>query len=482
MKNTKADSVDMLHGPLTLKIIVFALPVALSSMLQQLFNAADTSVVGHFADSDALAAVGTNGEIVALLVTLSAGLSVGANVLLARYIGEKKSGQISSAVHTALVLAGLTGCLGALLGPFISRPLLTCIQTPEEILDSAVLYLRIYFCGFPFLMLYDFGSAILRAKGNSRFPFIVLILSGILNVLLNLFFVIVCHAEVAGVAAATGISTAVAAFLVLRRLHLETDEFRLRMRALCLHKDDLTEILMIGIPAAVQGSVFCLANIFVQASVNSFGAIATAGSTIAMNFEYFGYFIITAFGQAATTFTSQNAAAGNGDRCRRILRICLLSSFFFSALITVPLTLFRSAASGLFSTDPAVIEAAGLRIGIILLFEPICGFYETPAGVLRGIGHSTLPALVTIIGTCLLRIVWIFTGFRSIHTPESLFVIFPVSWAVTICLMLFLLHRSLRKCCFHPQGGPKSPLYPHPPASAPHSVQGMLHRSDIPLH
>lgn len=445
--NKKKDSVDMLHGPLTLKIIVFALPIALSSMLQQLFNAADTSVMGHFADSNALAAVGTNGEIVALLVTLSAGLSVGANVLLARCIGEKKSEQISPVLHTALVLALLTGFLGAVLGQGISRPLLTLIRTPEEILDNAVLYLRIYFCGFPFLMLYDFGSAILRAKGNSRFPFIALILSGVLNVLLNLLFVIGCHAGVAGVAAATGISTAVSAFLVLWKLHLETDEFQFRIRALCLHRDYLAEILIIGIPSAVQGAVFCFANIFVQASVNSFGAIATAGSTIAMNFECFGYFIITAFGQAATTFTSQNYAAGEHNRCRHILGICLAGSFLFSALITVPLTVFRPAASGLFSSDPAVIEAACVRIGIILLFEPICGFYETPAGVLRGTGHSTLPAIVTVVGTCLVRIVWIFTGFRSIHTPESLFVIFPVSWVITICLMAgsFLICRPFHR-------------------------------------
>lgn len=437
----------MLHGPLTLKIIVFALPIALSSMLQQLFNAADTSVVGHFADSNALAAVGTNGEIVALLITLSAGLSVGANVLLARCIGEKKSEQISNILHTALVLALLTGFLGAVLGQGISRPLLTLIRTPEEILGNAVLYLRIYFCGFPFLMLYDFGSAILRAKGNSRFPFIALILSGILNVLLNLLFVIGCHAGVAGVAAATGLSTAVSAFLVLWKLHLETDEFQFRIRALCLHGDYLAEILIIGIPSAVQGAVFCFANIFVQASVNSFGAIATAGSTIAMNFEYFGYFIITAFGQAATTFTSQNYAAGENNRCRHILGICLAGSFLFSALITVPLTVFRPIASGLFSSEPAVIEAACIRIGIILLFEPICGFYETPAGVLRGTGHSTLPAIVTVVGTCLVRIVWIFTGFRSIHTPESLFVIFPVSWVITICLMAgsFLICRPFHR-------------------------------------
>jgi len=433
--NKKHDSVDMLHGPLTLKIIWFALPIALSSMLQQLFNAADTSVVGRFADSNALAAVGTNGEIVALLVTLSAGLSVGANVLLARCIGKQKTEQISEILHTALVLAFLLGAGGLLLGQVISHPVLVLIQTPSEILTEAVLYLRIYFLGFPFLMLYDFGSAILRAKGNSRLPFLILILSGVANVLLNLIFVIVCKAGVAGVAAATAISTALSAMLVLLALHRETDAFHLSLGKLCLRPQYLAEILIIGVPSAVQGAVFCFANIFVQASVNSFGAIATAGSTIAMNFEYFGYFMITAFGQATTTFTSQNYAAREISRCKKILAICLAGSFVCSAVITVPLTVFRVQASGLFTADPAVVEAACVRILCILLYEPICGCYETPAGVLRGTGHSSLPAVVTIVGTCFLRIVWIFSVFAKVNTLESLFIVFPVSWVVTILLM-----------------------------------------------
>ena len=433
--NKKHDSVDMLHGPLTLKIIWFALPIALSSMLQQLFNAADTSVVGRFADSNALAAVGTNGEIVALLVTLSAGLSVGANVLLARCIGEQKTEQISEILHTALVLALLLGVGGLLLGQMISHPVLVLIQTPSEILTEAVLYLRIYFLGFPFLMLYDFGSAILRAKGNSRLPFLILILSGIANVLLNLIFVIVCKAGVAGVAAATAISTALSAMLVLLALHRETDAFHLSLVKLCLRPQYLAEILIIGVPSAVQGAVFCFANIFVQASVNSFGAITTAGSTIAMNFEYFGYFMITAFGQAATTFTSQNYAAREISRCKKILAICLAGSFVCSAVITVPLTVFRVQASGLFTADPAVVEAACVRILCILLYEPICGCYEIPAGVLRGTGHSSLPAVITIVGTCFLRIVWIFTVFAKTNTLESLFIVFPISWVITITLM-----------------------------------------------
>ena len=403
----KKRSIDMLHGPLTGKIIFFALPVALSSMLQQLFNAADTSVVGHFGNANALAAVGTNGEIVALLVTLSAGLAVGANVLIARYIGEGKLSAVSEALHTAVMLAVVCGILGAVLGQFLSGPLLRAIHTPGNVLDSAVLYLRIYFLGYPFLMLYDFGSAILRSKGDSRRPFLALTVSGVINVLLNLFLVVVCRLGVAGVAIATDLAT--------------------------------------GIPAAIQGAVFCFANIFVQASVNSFGAVATAGSTIAMNFEYFGYYMITAFGQAATTFTSQNFAAGQKKRCRQILGICILFSVLFCSVITVPLTVWCHAASRIFSSEQAVIDAACVRILLILIWEPICCFYEIPAGFLRGMGHSTLPAVLTVLGTCVLRIVWIFTVFRHYHTLESLFVVFPVSWVVTILLtMCGVVYVSVR--------------------------------------
>ena len=444
MTKTKK-SVDMLHGPLVKKIIAFALPIALSGMLQQLFNAADTSVVGHFADANALAAVGTNGEIVALLVALSSGLSVGANVKIAQCIGEQKDDEIPAVLHTALLFSFLFGIAGTLLGQFLARPLLTIINTPKSVLTPAVTYLRIYFLGYPFLMLYDFGSAILRAKGDSRRPFAALTFSGVINVLLNLFFVIGLRLNVAGVAIATALSTAVSALLVLWWLFKEQDVFRFTLRSLCLHPEHVRSILIIGIPSAIQGAVFCFANIFVQASVNSFGAIATAGSTIAMNFEYFGYYMITAFGQAATTFTSQNFAARQTDRCKKVLKISLGSAVIFSALITVPLTVFRAESSSIFSSDPAVIQAACTRILLILSFEPICCLYEIPSGVLRGTGHSTLPAVLTVIGTCCLRIVWIFTVFRIHHTPEVLFIVFPISWVVTILLVFigFLIIRPL---------------------------------------
>ncbi len=428
-------TIDMLHGPLTFKIIMFALPIALSNMLQQLFHAADTSVVGHFADANALAAVGTNGEIVALLVAMSSGLSVGINVLLAKYIGEKNSQSISDALHTSILLALILGLFGGLSGQVISAPLLNAIHTPDTVLPLAITYLRLYFLGYPFLMLFDFSAAILRAKGDSRRPFIALTISGCVNVVLNLFFVIVCNLGVVGVAIATDISTAVSALLVLIWLHKEASFFHFSFKKLCFRKAYISPILTIGIPSAIQGAVFCFANIFVQATVNSFGAIATAGSTIAMNFEYFGYYMITAYGQTATTFSSQNFAAGKMKRCKQTLLISLALSVLFSAAITIPLTIWRFPASMLFSSEKAVIESACLRIMLILIVEPICSFYEIPAGVLRGSGHSAFPAIVTIIGTCLLRIIWIFTVFHYYHTQESLFIIFPISWVITIIFM-----------------------------------------------
>lgn len=432
---SKVREMDLLHGPLLGKLVRFALPIALSSMLQQLFNAVDTSVVGRFADANALAAVGTNGEIVALLVTVSSGLAVGANVWAAHCIGEERPENIPPILHTALLLAGVLGFGGALAGQWAAAPLLRLLNTPDEILPLAVLYLRIYFAGYPFLLVYDFGSALLRAKGDSRRPFAALAASGALNVALNLFFVLMCGLGVAGVAIATGLSTAFSAGLVLFWLAREPGAFRFCIRALRLDGAALRRILRVGVPSAVQGAVFCFANLFVQADVNRFGAAAIAGSTIAMNFEYFGYFFITAFGQAATTFTSQNFAAGRLDRCRKVLWLGMGCAAGFCALLTVLLTAGRSTACAAFSAEPAVVAAAGVRILHILAFEPICACYEVPSGVLRGAGHSALPAALTILGTCLLRIVWSFTVFEHFGTLESLYIVFPVSWCVTIALI-----------------------------------------------
>lgn len=432
--NLKNTDTDMLHGPLVKKLLLFTLPIALSSVIQQLFNAADTAVVGLLGNKDALAAVGTDAEIVALVVTVSTGLAVGANILVADLIGRDCKDEIPSAVKTAVILSLCIGSAGMVLGQLAAEPLLRLIRAPESILRDAVLYLRIYMLGYPFLLLYDFGSAVLRARGNSRYPFFVLAFSGVANVGLNLFFVVVLRMGVAGVAAATDISNMLAAVIVLRRAVEENRAYQSKDKVLFSPKK-AGIILKIGIPSAVQGAVFCFANIFVQASVNSFGETAIAGSTVAMNFEYLTYYIITAFGQTATTFVGQNHAAGNAMRCKKIFRLCLLLSTVCSSVPIFAVVLFRDFFSGLFTTEQAVIESAAVRIMCILLYEPVCNLYEIPSGVLRGSGHALYPAVGTVLGTCVFRIVWICTVFRAAPSLPMLYRAFPLSWAVTILLV-----------------------------------------------
>lgn len=444
--NGKTSEMDMLHGPLSGKLLLFTLPIALSSMVQQLFNAADTAVVGYFSSEGALAAVGTNTEIIALIITLSSGLSIGANILIANRIGQNEIDELPAAVQTAMLLAALIGMAGLLLGQAAAAPLLELIQTPNSIFEEAALYLRFYMLGYLFLLLYDFGAAVLRARGDSRAPFLALMLSGAANVGLNLFFVVALHMGVAGVAIATDISTALSALLVLRRF--KKDElFRLTFRKPQFSTKIAGNILKTGVPSAVQGAVFCFANIFVQASVNRFGETAIAGSTIAMNFEYFTYYIITAFSQTATTFTSQNYAVGQRDRCRRILWLCLGLSTVCSTIPIVTIVLFRDFFSSLFTQEAAVIESAAVRILCILLFEPLCNLYEIPAGVLRSSGHVLYPAVSTMLGTCAFRIIWICMLFRAHPTLPMLYHAFPLSWAATILLvnlgsLLILRFRS----------------------------------------
>lgn len=434
--NCYTKNTDMLNGSLCKSILFFTVPIALSSILQQLFNAADTAIVGLFDTSASIAAVGTNGETIALIVSLSSGLSAGVNVLVAQRLGRNKREDITSIIKTAMSVAAIIGIIGLLIGQCISAPLLSLIRTPADILKASTLYLRIYFCSYPFLLLYDFGSAILRAYGNSRSPFIALTISGIANVFLNIIFVVMFRLGVCGVAIATVLSTMLSAFFIIRHIKKETN---VSFASLYKHKISsgvIMPILNIGVPSAVQGAVFCFANIFVQASVNSFGSNAIAGSTIAMNFEYFAYYVITAFGQAATTFTGQNYAAGQNKRCRKILWICMAFSVLSSLIIIEPLVIFREFFAGIFSAEYTVIQHACIRIMCILFFEPLCSLYEIPAGVLRGTGHSLYPAAATIAGTCCFRIIWIYTVFLKYHELKILYLAFPISWVLTILLML----------------------------------------------
>ncbi len=461
---------DLLHGKLTSKLILFALPIALSSMLQQLFNFADTAVVGRFADATALAAVGTNTEIIALIVSIFTGLTVGTNVRIASMIGRGKTEHVPTTVKASLELGLVLGLLLAVLGQPLAAPILRSIHTPESILPSATLYLQIYLLGAPFLLLYNFGAAVLRSFGDSKRPLQMMTIAGIINVLLNLVLVIVFHLGVSGVAIATDVSTAFSAVFVLYLLKKEnllqihgrsTGEGVLLQDKnsninLSLHTQttpkstaniasssnvlypitkadilrELSAILQIGIPAALQGSVFCFANIFMQSAVNSFGEVEIAGAAIAMNFEYFTYYVVGAFGQAVTTFVGQNYAAGYYDRCRKIVRSSILFGFMFCGMLTTPVVLLRTPLSALFSSDSAVIAASAFRL-LFLFSEPICAVYETISGAFRGMERPILPTIEMILGICVLRIAWIELVTPRFGTQACLYFSFPLTWFVT---------------------------------------------------
>lgn len=441
-KSKRIKKIDMLHGSVLPATLAFALPIAATNILQQLFNSADTAVVGQFADTGSLAAVGTNGEVVGLFVSIAAGLATGVNVVLSWQIGTGDKKSQETTIRSSLRFSLIAGLLMLLAGELLAAPILDLINVPDDVMSKAVLYLRLYLLGMPFLTLYDFCSAIMRARGDSRRPLYALVVSGILNVLLNLFFVIVLHMDVAGVSIATDISTAVSAFLLLGWLKKDSDESADNSTGIS-SKKIIRKILQIGAPAAVQSAVFCLANVVIQAAINSFGTDVVAGSAASLNFEYFSYYMVAAYAQTVTTFESQNYAAGQMDRCRKILWICLLSSIALSSAISIPCTIWRSTMARIYSSSPDVIREASYRMLLILSITPFESFFETPAGVMRGFGISVLPAIETTICSCGFRILWIFTVFQHFHTLEVLYLVYPFSWALTS----IALWISLRIVC-----------------------------------
>lgn len=436
----------MTHGALWSKILIFALPLAASSILQQLFNSVDTAVVGRFASSQALAAVGSNGSLISLMINLFIGISLGSNVVIAHYIGERSEQNIQSAIHTAIVVALLSGFFVMILGQFIARPVLLLMGTPEDVIELAVLYLRIYLIGMPFIMLYDFGSSILRSTGDSRRPLYSLIVAGVVNTLLNLVLVIVFHMGVAGVAIATVISNVVSSEIVMYILLHEAEPIRLNVHKLKIEPKELKKILAIGIPAGLQGMMFSIANVCIQSTINSFGSAAIAGSAAALNYEFFSYFMVNAFAQAAVTFTSQNYGAGEYDRCKRIFRISMLFSLVSCGLLSGVFVIGRDFFLRLYTTDEAVLVFANQRILIATTLELLTSIYEISAGAMRGLGHSLLPAIITFLGSCVLRLIWIATACRMVHEFWMLMIIYPISWVVTGIAMRIAYYCIRRKC------------------------------------
>lgn len=439
---------DLTEGSLWDKVLLLALPIALMNVLQQLFNTADIAVVGRLVGNDALAAVGCAGPVVTLFITIFSGLSVGANAVIARRIGEGDETRIRESVNGAIVIALLAGVLIMIIGELITRPLLELVSTPEHVMGMAVLYLRIYFAGSIFIMLYNFESAILRAAGDTRRPLYVLLVSGIVNIALNLCFVLVCGMSVEGVALATLISNVLSAGLLFGILVREKGVLRIMPSALCLPKKTAGAILGIGIPSAVQGMLFNIANIVIQSGINSLGATVVAGSTVGLNVEIFLYYVVTGFGQACVTLNGQNLGAGKVRRCAGGTGWCLGLGFVFTALSAGFAIGCREILAGLFTTDPAVIEIAAFRIFLIAAFEELNMVIEVLSGALRGQGHSMTPASLCIFLVCGVRIVWLFFVFPLNRTFEGLLIVYPISWglaALGIAAAYFYYQKRLER-------------------------------------
>ena len=422
---------DMLHGSLWDKIIMFAIPLAIGSILQQMFNAVDVAVVGRFASSEALAAVGANTSVVTLVLGLFIGISVGSNVVIASYLGQGREEKISDAVHTSMMTAFLSGLMLLAVSLLIARPILTLMATPPEVLDLAVLYLRIYAVGMPFIMIYNFGAAVLRSVGDTRRPLYCLILTGGLNAGLNMFFVIICHMSVDGVALATVISNVAAAGMIIYFLLHEEEPIRLHPDRMRIQRDEFLRIIKIGLPAGLQSVVFSLSNVFIQAGVNSFGYEAVAGASIGQNFEFITYFMINGFNQAAVTFTSQNYGARNAKRCLRTLLLCLAFAAVSNAALVGVIYLNKDFMISLFTKDASVAAYAATRLSCVLILQWIASSYEVCGAALRGLGHSMTPALLTVLGTCVIRIIWVNTISARYHDFRVLMACYPVTWVIT---------------------------------------------------
>lgn len=441
-------TMDMTEGPLFTKVLFFALPIMLSGILQLIFNAADTIVVGRFAGNEALAAVGSVGSLNNMIISLFIGLSVGVNVLVARFTGSRDGESVSETVHTAVLLSLIGGVVLAVIGFVLAHPLLTLMGSPEDVIDLAVLYVRIIFLGMPVQMLYNFCAAVLRAVGDTKRPLYFLTIAGVINAVLNLIFVIAFHMSVAGVALATIISQAVSAVLVVHSLMLMDGPTHLNLRRLHINGKMLAQIIRIGLPAGIQSSVFSLSNVVIQSSVNSFGSIVIAGNAAAMNVGNFVYQAMNTFQQAITCFAGQNIGARKPARIIRSMVVCLFWAFSFGVVLGLLSCVFGRPLLSLYTGDPAVISAGLERLYIVCGPYFLCGIMDVMTGVLRGVGYSLLPMVVSLLGACAFRILWVMTVFAAAPTMTCLMISYPVSWALTfavLALIFALLWKKIKR-------------------------------------
>ena len=427
----KSYEIDMLNGPVMPRLLSFALPLMLSGVLQLTFNAADVIVVGRFEGDAALAAVGAPGSLINLLVNLFIGLSVGTNVVVAQYRGAGDFRQTSEAVHTSIALSVLGGLLVGVVGFVFAGTFLGMMNTPGEVLPLATSYMKIYFLGMPANMLYNFGSAILRAIGDTRRPLAYLTVAGVVNVVLNLIFVIALHMGVSGVALATIISQCVSAALVILCLIRTEGDIHLDPRRIRLNLEKVLQIAKVGLPAGLQGIVFSISNVLIQSTVNSFGKSAVAGNTTASNLEGYIYVAMNSIYQAAITFTGQNVGARRYERIPHVARDSLIAVFAIGLGLGGLLMTFKQTLFHIYTSDDAVIAAATLRSTVIAPTYFLCGMMDTTVGLLRGMGSSVTPMVVSILGACVLRVVWILTIFPLDPTLTMLYISYPVSWFIT---------------------------------------------------
>ena len=439
--------IDMLHGSIWDKLLLFALPLAATGMLQQLFNAADVAVIGQFVGKTAMAAVGSNSPVTGLLVNGFVGISLGANVIIARLTGQEEFGEVSRAVHTALLFPVLCGFLLMGLGQAIAPWLLGLLSVPENVFPMALLYLRIYLLGLPVNFLYNFAAAIFRSQGDTRTPLLCLTISGVANVLMNLFFVCVIGMTVDGVAAATALSQLLSAGMLVTALYRRRDAIRLEPKKLRIHRRLLAPIIRIGLPAGIQSMVFSLSNLCIQSAINQLGSDVMAASAAAFNIEILAYFLINSFGQACTTFVGQNCGAQDLARCRRVTRISLLLDVVITVAFSLGVLACGPMLLSLFGSDPAILSFGMTRLRVILYSEALNVVMEILSGSMRGYGRSMIPAMITLVGVCGLRVTWVYTVFAAKPTLLVLMAAYPVSWAVTAAALTgvyFVLRQTNR--------------------------------------
>ena len=441
-KRKRSLAIDILNGPMWDKILRYALPVAATGILGQLFNASDIAIVGNFAEGDtvaAVAAVGANGPVIGLLLNIFIGIALGANVVIANAIGRGDSNTVSRAVHTSIVAAVIGGIIVGALGQLVAEPVLSMLQVPEDVFPLALKYMRIYLLGLPVIFLYNFEAAIFRSAGDTKTPLIALALSGVLNVILNLFFVIVLNKTVDGVAIATVLANVVSSVVLLRRLLRSELFIHVEFKNLRIDWKILWRILKIGVPAGIQGAVFSLSNIVVQSAINSLGKVTMAASSAAFNVEVMAYYILNSFGQACTTFVGQNYGAGQIDRCRKALKLCLIESVIATACAVCIALLSGKYLIALFNNDPEVIRLGMVRMKFIFMSYIFSTIYDCMSGYMRGFGISLTPALLTIFGVCGTRIIWIYMVFPMSQTFETIMQVYPISLAINMVLIFCAL-------------------------------------------